>query len=72
MSERNYVITDIEGNEKDDVVIIPSDLNALVHACVQYTYNQFKNNLITIKLDDENVKEKDFETLLEITKQYVK
>lgn len=58
--------------QKRQIQVIPSDLYALLHTCVEYTYEQFREGLVTITIDGKQSKEEDFMRILDLTRRYVK
>lgn len=57
---------------ENEIQVIPSDLYALLHTCVEYTYEQFRDGAVTITIDKERPTDDDFKRILQLTKRYVK
>lgn len=54
------------------IKVIPSELYALLHSCVEYTYEEFKDGLVSITIDGKEAEPSEFERLLALTKRFVK
>ena len=62
----------MKNNQTAQIEVIPSDLYALLHTCVEYTYEQFIDGAITITIDEQQATAEDFKRILKLTKRYVK